>query len=94
MSAAPIRWYPSKIDWWIVPLLCLPPAVLSGMKPDGGMDLAGVLASLARDPRQLPSLIRTGREAERAFKALDHARRLLGPRLGRADLGELLLDVG
>ncbi len=25
MSAEPIRWYPSKIDWWLVPLLCLPP---------------------------------------------------------------------
>ena len=72
----------------------LPPAVLNGMKPDGGMDLGGVLASLARDPRQLPALIRTGREAERGFKALDDARRLLGPRLGRPDLGQLLLDVG
>jgi len=72
----------------------LPSAVLSGMKPDGGMDLGGVLASLAREPRQLPALIRTGREAERGFKALDHARRLLGPRLGRLDLGEFLLDVG
>lgn len=20
-----IRWYPSKVDWWLVPLLCLPP---------------------------------------------------------------------
>lgn len=72
----------------------LPPAVLNGMKPDGGMNLGGVLASLARNPRQLPALIRTGREAERGFKALDHARRLLGPRLGRPDLGQLLLDVG
>jgi hopanoid-associated phosphorylase len=72
----------------------LPPAVLNGMKPDGGMDLGGVLASLAREPRQLPALIRAGLEAERGFKALDHARRLLGLRLGRLDLGELLLDVG
>jgi hypothetical protein len=72
----------------------LPEAVLHGMTPDGGMNLWGVLGSLARDPRQLPALIRTGAEAERGFKALDHARRLLGPRLGRADLGELLLDVG
>lgn len=71
----------------------LPPAVLNGMKPDGGMDLGGVLASLARDLRQLPALIRTGREAERGFRALDNARRLLGLRLGRPDLGQLLLDV-
>jgi hypothetical protein len=51
----------------------LPKAVLKGMKPDGGMDLKGVLGSLARDPRQLPALIRTGREAERGFKALERA---------------------
>lgn len=72
----------------------LPKAVLSGMRPDGGMNLAGVLASLARDPRQLPALIRAGAEAERGFKALDDARRLLGPGIGLLDLGELLLDVG
>jgi hopanoid-associated phosphorylase len=72
----------------------LPPAVLSGMTPDGGMDLGGVLGALARKPGQLPELIRTAREAERGFKALDHARRLLGPGLGSLDLRQLLLDVG
>lgn len=65
----------------------LPKAVLNGMTPDGGMNLWGVLGALAADPRQLPDLIRTGRDAGRGFKALYHARRLLGPRLGRADLG-------
>lgn len=25
MSVEKPRWYPSKIDWWLVPLLCLPP---------------------------------------------------------------------
>ena len=48
----------------------LPRAVTAGMKPDGGMNLLGVLASLAADPRQLPGLMRTGRHAEIAFKAL------------------------
>lgn len=51
----------------------LPPAVLVGMRPDGGMALGAVLASLARDPRQLPALIRTGRQADRAFAGLKAA---------------------
>ena len=48
----------------------LPPAALVGMKPDGSMALGAVLASLARDPRQLRALIRTGRDAGAAFRAL------------------------
>lgn len=55
----------------------LPPAALVGMKPDGGMALGAVLASLARDPRQLPALLRTGRDAGRAFKALAAAFQVL-----------------
>ena len=48
----------------------LPPAALVGMNPDGSMALGKVLASLARRPGQLPALIRTGRSAEAAFRAL------------------------
>lgn len=51
----------------------LPVAVKVGMRPDGGMALGPVLAALARDPRQLPALIRTGLEVERAFRALANA---------------------
>ena len=51
----------------------LPPAALVGMKPDGGVALGAVLASLARDPRQLPALIRTGRDANAGFKAIAQA---------------------
>ncbi|AOH86121.1 phosphorylase [Sphingomonas panacis] len=51
----------------------LPPAALVGMKPDGGMALGAVLASLARHPAQLPALIRTGCDAGRAFSALERA---------------------
>lgn len=25
MSAEPLRWFPSKIDWWLVPVLGVPP---------------------------------------------------------------------
>ena len=73
----------------------LPKAAQAGMKPDGGMDVWGVIRALARDPRELPALIRTGLEAETAFRALLRGRQLLGPTLGRsADFGELLVDVG
>jgi len=55
----------------------LPRAVSAGLKPDGAMNLAGVLTALAADPRQLPALVRAGREAEAAFRALE----ALAPRL-------------
>ncbi|MEI9890256.1 MAG: hypothetical protein WDN45_06180 [Caulobacteraceae bacterium] len=70
--------------------LSLPPAVLQGLNEDGGMNLMGVLAALARDPRQLPALMRTGRDADLAFKALETAADLppaLMAGLGRAPDG-------
>jgi adenosylhomocysteine nucleosidase len=74
----------------------LPKAAQAGMKKDGGMDILAVLRELARDPRQLPDLIRTGREAEVAFQRLKLLGRdnLLGRLgIGDPDLGQLLLDV-
>jgi adenosylhomocysteine nucleosidase len=59
--------------------MSLPAAVLAGLKPDGGMNLIGVLAALARDPGQLPALMRVGREADQAFASLKAARALAGP---------------
>jgi adenosylhomocysteine nucleosidase len=61
----------------------LPPAALVGMRPDGGIALGAVLGSLARNPRQLPALIRTGGDAGRAFAAL----RRVGDVLGRLGIG-------
>lgn len=58
----------------------LPPAALVGMNPDGSMALGKVLASLARRPAQLPALIRTGRSAEAAFRALRWVAIVLGDR--------------
>jgi hopanoid-associated phosphorylase len=58
----------------------LPPAVRVGMRPDGGMDVLAVIGALARAPRQLPALLRTGRDAERAFRALGGLRAILGER--------------
>jgi hopanoid-associated phosphorylase len=71
----------------------LPPAARVGMKPDGRMDLPSVLRSLLANPGQLPALIRTGLEAERAFRALLRGYRRLGPRLAGPDLDEPLLDM-
>jgi hopanoid-associated phosphorylase len=51
----------------------LPAAVKVGMRQDGGMALAPVLAALARDPGQLPQLIRTGLDAGAALRALRRA---------------------
>ena len=58
--------------------LSLPGAVAAGVRPDGGMDLMGVLGALARDPKQLPALMRVGRDADVAFKALKDACGRLG----------------
>ena len=74
----------------------LPKAAQAGMKKDGGMDILAVLRELATDPRQLPALIRTGREAKVAFQKLKLLGRddLLGRLgVGDPDLGQLPLDV-
>ena len=59
----------------------LPPAARVGMRLDGGVDLSAVLGSLLMQPWQLPALMRTGWEAEQAFRALLRGHRLLGPGL-------------
>ena len=63
------------------------------MREDGGVDLPAVLGSIARSPLQLPELLRIGLDSRRALSALRESRRLLGDRLGYADLDELLVDV-
>lgn len=60
----------------------LPPAALVAMQPNGGISLWRVLWSLAKNPLQLPALIRTGRHSETAFKELLRCRSLLGSSLG------------
>jgi len=65
----------------------LPPATLVAMKPDGGIDLGRVLGSVARHPLQIPALIRTARESEKAFAALLRCVEVLGPGLGCPYLG-------
>ncbi|HEX7854540.1 MAG TPA: phosphorylase [Sphingobium sp.] len=73
----------------------LPPATLVGMGPDGGMAIGPVLLSLARHPGQLPALIRAGRDAGQAFRALGRTHDTLARAgIGLADLRQLPLDMG
>ncbi len=49
MSAEPTHWYPSKVDWWLAPILCVPPmaavAVCVAFALSG--DTTGLLVGLA-----------------------------------------------
>jgi hopanoid-associated phosphorylase len=65
----------------------LPEAVLTAMKPDGGIALGAVLRSLAANPGQLPGLVRTAWGSEVAFRALFRCLGRLGPGLLGSDLG-------
>lgn len=63
----------------------LPHAATVGMRADGRVDLPAILWSLARNPLQLPDLIRTGLDARAAFAALFRCRERLGPGFARLD---------
>jgi len=65
----------------------LPPAALVPLKPSGRIRLGGVLASVASDPGQIPDLMKTGREAGKAMRALLRSRNALGLFLGCPYLG-------
>lgn len=56
----------------------LPAAALVGMRPNGGMALGSVFASLLRHPGQLPALMRTGSHAKAGFRALSDGAKALG----------------
>jgi hopanoid-associated phosphorylase len=66
---------------------CLPPAALAAMRPDGGVNIGAVLASLAWQPGQIPLLIRLALDARAAKAALLRGRRMLGPGFGFPDFG-------
>jgi hypothetical protein len=70
----------------------LPPAALAGMRPDGGIAVGAVLGSLARNPVQLPALIRTAIDAEKGFRALRGLHQKL--RGADFDLHQLVLEPG
>lgn len=72
----------------------LPPAALVGMAKSGEVDIMAVLRSLAAQPMQIPALIRTAWEAEKAFRALHRCRHILEPAVAPVKIGQLSLDVG
>ena len=63
----------------------LPPAAGTAMRPDGSVDVLGVMMSVARSPRQIPALVATARDAAVAFRVLGRVRGLLS--LGGGLLG-------
>jgi hopanoid-associated phosphorylase len=65
----------------------LPAAALVAMRPDGGLDIAAVMASLARQPSQIAQMIRLTLDTRAARSVLLRSRRMLGPRLGFPSLG-------
>jgi hopanoid-associated phosphorylase len=60
----------------------LPPAAMVGLRPDGTPDVFAVFRSVAKQPSQLPALIRTAVDARIAGGALRRGRRQLGAGLG------------
>lgn len=65
----------------------LPPAVLGAIDDAGALRLGAVLASVARNPLQIPALVRTGRGSAAATKSLLRCFDLLGVGLGCPHLG-------
>lgn len=57
----------------------LPPAALDAIGPDGKPKIANVLRSVLAKPSQIPALIRTARDSERALAELFRCLDLLGP---------------
>jgi adenosylhomocysteine nucleosidase len=72
----------------------LPPAALTGLRPDGTADVAAVFRSVVRQPGQLPALVRTAFDAWIARAALHRGRRMLGAGLGFPRFSDGVSDVG
>ena len=70
----------------------LPPAALVSTHSDGQLDLCSILASLARQPAQLPDLVRLAYDARAARSALVEGRQRLGSHLGLPGLDEPVVD--
>src|ERR1700704_6513943 len=71
----------------------LPPAAVTGLRPDGTADVLAVFRSVVRQPSQIPALARTALEARTAGAALRRGRRLLGVGLAFPYFREVTLDA-
>jgi hopanoid-associated phosphorylase len=65
----------------------VPPAALSGLRPDGSLDAWAVVRALWRQPRDIPNMPGVARNAWIARAALARARNGLGRGFGLMDLG-------
>lgn len=65
----------------------LPLAAQAGFSPDGTIDVGGVIRALVAAPGQVFALIKTARDAQKAFRALSRCRRLIGFGFGFPDFG-------
>jgi adenosylhomocysteine nucleosidase len=72
----------------------LPGAALAALRADGTIDLATLIHSAMREPRELPMLLRTAMDALVGFAALVRYRPLLDPGFGLPDLRMPEPDLG
>jgi hopanoid-associated phosphorylase len=60
----------------------LPKSALTATRPDGTIDVGGVLRSLLRQPREIGALFQSALDTRVAYASLRRGRELLGPGLG------------
>ena len=60
----------------------IPPIALAGLMDDGTTRVGPIIKGLLRDPREIKSLLRLARAANRARRALDQGRASFGVELG------------
>jgi hopanoid-associated phosphorylase len=60
----------------------LPEIAHRALRPDGSVDLMGVIGGVVRKPAQVAGLIAAGQDSGRAFASLRRVRGLLGPLFG------------
>jgi adenosylhomocysteine nucleosidase len=63
----------------------LPPSVLAGLRPNGTVDIAGLIRSLLKRPHDLSTLVRLALDAHAARRTLLRGRKLLDSSLAVAD---------
>lgn len=71
----------------------LPRAAQVGLAPSGGVNITAVIGALLAAPGQIPALVQTALDAQKAVRTLARCRRLIGPGFCLPDLGKLPLDV-
>ena len=60
----------------------LPQAAFAVVRPNGTLDIAALIRSVIKQPREIPALLRTARDAAAAQVTLLRNRQLLGPSFG------------